>query len=730
MRFLVNDGRGFRVDLEGIRGLALLIILSTHLIEWPTGGFVALDLFFVLSGYLITGLLIREHQRTGGIDIAKFYRRRIRRLGPAATLVIVLTVIGGFLIFPAVRAESIMWDGVWAFLLVANWNFVVNGTDYFATWQPQSPLLHYWSLSVEEQFYLVWPAIVLGAIGIGALSSRRRRRSAGGPRYLWVIVVIAFVSAVSFAWGVIQPMTEPQVSYLSTLTRAWELGLGALLFFCNTWWERIPHVLRPVLSWSGVAVLVGAALFLTPDHPYPSVWALLPAVATTGIIVSGVGGDSKLFVATNPVARYLGQISYSGYLWHWPVFVYLAALVGKESPVYLWGAIPLALVLSALAFHLVEDPVRHSSWLEPRRHHRRRRTESQRRRVTIGLRAGAVSALVAAIALVVVVVQLPRDTTEPPAARPSPPPATLAPDDDGPGDPVADIERAVLEALDTDEWPAAVTAQIDSGQFSRDHVFWDECLDTDPETEAECVIGDESLPLTAVVLGDSVAFSWLPGLGAALNDLGYRVRLLTHSLCPFAEVEVTGTVQSDARRAGYPEECNDHRDWARERTLEIQPDLVIASDGEDEMRTLILPSGVGPEEYWSEGLATAADALQGLPLVVITSPPTLISIGECFTRVAVVADCTERISERWRVQRAAIGEAQSLAAHPFEVVDSRLWFCSRDGWCPPFIDETVVRSDRQHITTDYALRLIPVLRASLEDAVAAPATTDPSDSGS
>lgn len=724
MKLLVNDGRGFRVDLEGIRGIALLIILSTHLIEWPSGGFVALDLFFVLSGYLITGLLIREHQRTGAIDIAQFYRRRIRRLGPAATLVIVLTVIGGFLIFSAARAQSIMWDGIWAFLLVANWNFVVNGTDYFATWQPQSPLLHYWSLSVEEQFYLVWPAIILGAIGIGA-AARHRRRS--GTRYLWVIVVIAVVSVASFAWGVVQPMTDPQVSYLSTLTRAWELGLGALLFFCNRWWERIPDVLRPVLSWSGVVVLVGAAIVLTPDHPYPSYWALLPAVATTGIIVSGVGGDSKLFVATNPVARYLGQISYSAYLWHWPVFVYLAALVGKESPAYLWGAVPLALVLSALAFHFVEDPVRRSSWLEPRRR-RHRRTEMQRRRLAIGLRAGAVTALVAAIVLVVVIVQLPRDAPAP-AVRPSTP-AASAPGDEEPGDAVADIERAVIETLDTDEWPAAVLSQIESGASSGTTVFSARCLDIVPEIEDECIIGDESLSRTAVVLGDSVAVSWMPGLGAALNDLGYRVRVLTHSQCPFADVSVSGAFEPGARRAGYPEACDDHRAWARERTLELQPDLVVAADGEVEMQTLILPDGTDRVGYWADGLVAASEALPGIPLVVLMSPPAAISIAECHTRVATVDDCTDRISQQWRDQRAATGEARSASAEPFEIVDSRLWFCSRDGWCPPFADEIVVRSDRQHVAEDYALRLRPVLKASLEDAVGALAATDPSNGGS
>lgn len=730
MKLLVNDGRGFRVDLEGIRGLALLIILSTHLIEWPTGGFVALDLFFVLSGYLITGLLIREHQRYGHIDIPKFYRRRIRRLAPAATLVIVFTIIAGLLIFSSARALSITWDGIWAFLLVANWNFIINGTDYFATWQPQSPLLHYWSLSVEEQFYLVWPALIAVAIGIGAISARRRRTREAAKPYFWVIVLISVITAVSFAWGVIQPMTAPQVSYLSTLTRTWELGVGALLFFCNHWWPRIPQTLRPPIAWAGVATIIVSAIVLTPDHPYPSYWALLPVVATIGIIVAGVGGDGKLIIVTNPVARYLGQISYSAYLWHWPLFVYLAALVGKDSPIYLWGAVPLALVVSALAFHLVENPIHHSSWLEPRsrRRHRRHRNETVRRRWAIGLRSAAVAALVGALALVVVVVQLPRDSGT--AAPSTPQPTASAPADDQDTSEAERIEAAVLAALDTETWPDAVLAQIEAGNLTGSDIFSERCLDVFPGIEDECVFGDDTLDRTAVVLGDSVAVSWLPGLTPALNELGYRVRLLTHSQCPFTDVSVSGAFEPGAIRAGYPEECNDHRDWARERTLELQPDLVIAADGEAEMRTLILPDDTSAADYWSEGVADAADALGAIPVIVLASPPMAISIAECYTRIASVEDCTDRISPDWREQIAATHTALALTTRPFEIIDPRPWYCSPDGWCPPFIDEVVVRSDRQHITEEFAARLSPVLEDALADAIERLAGNESSDGGS
>ncbi|MDF2443058.1 MAG: hypothetical protein JWR01_1261, partial [Subtercola sp.] len=270
----------FRGDLEGIRGIALVIILFTHLVEFPTGGFVALDIFFVLSGYLITGLLLREYRLTGTISLNAFYRRRIRRLMPSAMLVLVVTSLAGLYVFIFPRAVQTLWDAVWSVLLVSNWNFALNGTDYFATTLPQSPLLHFWSLSVEEQFYIFWPAIVLGllVVGAGARQMRNRRVPATDPllrprttssrrsaqSFRPLIVGIAVISLVSFAWGVIQADANPQVSYLSTLTRIWELGAGALLCFVAPLASKIPAMLRPVLAWGGFAAIFVCAFVYTP----------------------------------------------------------------------------------------------------------------------------------------------------------------------------------------------------------------------------------------------------------------------------------------------------------------------------------------------------------------------------------------------------------------------------------------------------------------------------------
>lgn len=717
---LLDRGSSFRPDLEGIRGIALLVILATHLIEWPTGGFVMLDLFFVLSGFLITGLLIKEYDKTRTIRLWRFSRRRIRRLAPAATLTIVVTVIAGYLLFPRARANSVALDGIWAMLLSANWRFVATGTDYFATWMPQSPLLHFWSLAVEEQFYLFWPLLILGAFTFGAFIFRRRQTGGADgtffQRYATVITMIALVSAASFAWSVLQSASQPEVAYLSTLTRVWQLGFGALLYFANPLWKKIPFALRVILAWGGFAALLATAYFYTPEMPYPGTAAIVPVLATAAIIVSGVGGSAAFVAATNPVSRYLGQISYSTYLWHWPIFVYIAAVFGKESPIYLYAALPLAILIGALSFHFVENPVRTSQWLEPKAQWRRLSGWQKFDRI---MKRAAIVAIPLAIAAVAFAMVAPRLAPTP--ERPAPVASatqTPTPDDSESTAQSADAELATVQAsivaaLDADEWPADIRDQIGSGEVSPTGLLTNDCLDVSDANEAACMIGDASLPRTAVLLGDSVSLSWMPGLGPALNDLGYRVQLLNHSQCPFADVSVSGSFEPGTVRPGYPEDCNNHRAWAFDRIAALSPDLVIVSDGEAEMQTLMLPEGSTAPQYWQDGMTSALERLGTTPTIVLASPPQAASIAECYTNLATVEACTERMADQWRDQFVANERAVDAAGDNVHLVNTLKWFCTSDGWCPPFALDRVIRADRQHIADGYATALTPLLRETI-----------------
>lgn len=170
----VKPSSNIRLDLQGMRAFAVLAVFADHLFGWPRGGFVGVDVFFVLSGFFITGLLIRERTHSGEISFKNFYIRRVRRIIPSATLVIVVTVAASFVLLTATRAKGALIDGLWPSIFLSNWRFERVGTDYFSQGQPPSPLLHYWTLSIEEQFYFVWPLLLLGLFALTRFRERSR----------------------------------------------------------------------------------------------------------------------------------------------------------------------------------------------------------------------------------------------------------------------------------------------------------------------------------------------------------------------------------------------------------------------------------------------------------------------------------------------------------------------------------------------------------------------------
>ncbi|WP_426374564.1 acyltransferase family protein [Rhodococcoides fascians] len=210
-----------RADIQGLRMVAVLLVIVDHLFGWPRGGFIGVDVFFVVSGFLITGLLLREFDRTGSISFAGFYRRRIRRIVPIATLVLVLTTVAGALVYASSRAASIGMDAVWAFFFASNWRFAIEGTDYFNADAAISPLQYYWSLSVEEQFYFVWPAVMFA---IGLLVARRSW--SGILKRVLSAAVMGSIVAASFVWALHDTATDQSWAYFSTFTRVWELGVA------------------------------------------------------------------------------------------------------------------------------------------------------------------------------------------------------------------------------------------------------------------------------------------------------------------------------------------------------------------------------------------------------------------------------------------------------------------------------------------------------------------------
>jgi peptidoglycan/LPS O-acetylase OafA/YrhL len=352
---------GFRADIEGLRAVAIILVVLYHCgVTWLTGGYVGVDVFFVVSGFLITGLLIREHEERGTVSIPGFYARRSRRILPAAMVVIIATVIGAHQIQNFITYAQTAVDARWAALFAANFHFAIQGTNYFDASFAPSPLLHYWSLAVEEQFYVVWPAVVL----LAGLALRR------WPLRRAVLVAAAIICVASFVWALLEAKTDPTWAFFSPLTRAWELGLGALAATLVTLASRIPKPAGIALAWGGLAaILVSALVYSDTVTSYPgAVLLLTPVLGTVAVIVGGCSGTGAVHLLGLRPVRSVGRVSYGWYLLHYPPMI-LAAGILWTGPVSVHERLAIAAATLAVAYvmyALLEKPIRRSRTLAQR----------------------------------------------------------------------------------------------------------------------------------------------------------------------------------------------------------------------------------------------------------------------------------------------------------------------------------------------------------------------------
>ncbi|BBZ62400.1 acyltransferase family protein [Mycolicibacterium monacense] len=319
-----------RLDIQGLRMVAVLAVFAHHLWGWPGGGFVGIDVFFVVSGFLVTTSLMSA-------DTAKhFYWTRARRILPVAAVVLAATYVASLLVLAPARAQSVGKDVLFALVGVANWQPPAE----------DSPTAHFWALSVGEQFWLVWPLLLLL---VGLLKARRA-----------AVAATAVVTAASFAWALYETAGNPADAYLDTFARVWEFGVGALLAMAATQLAQIPHTVKPLLSWAGLLLIV-ASMVVLGEAGFPAPWALLPVTGTALVLAAGVGGEPRFQpVLGNRVSTYVGDLSYALYLVHWPVIVLLAALMDR-GPYFDICAVAFAFGLAIACHHFVETPLRHAS---------------------------------------------------------------------------------------------------------------------------------------------------------------------------------------------------------------------------------------------------------------------------------------------------------------------------------------------------------------------------------
>jgi peptidoglycan/LPS O-acetylase OafA/YrhL len=353
----------YRADIQGLRAIAVLAVVADHMAGWPTGSFVGVDVFFVISGYLITGILVRQFETRQTISFRGFYAGRIKRILPAGLFVIGVTVCATRVLAGIDRYHFAAKDAIASVLFTANWHFARTGVNYFNQSLPPSPLQHYWSLSVEEQFYLVWPWLLLGLLLIGL----RQRFWRDEHTRLVAGVAIAVICSISLAWAFSDTARNPTAAYFSTFDRAWELGLGALVAIATQLIARCNARVRLVIAWVGLLGVL-ASLFVVPSSSgFPAPWALLPTLSAAAVIGAGAGLSGRsLLPLTNPVSQYLGKLSYSLYLWHFPVLVLIVIVVPQYSLAYWLAGLALIFGLSAASFHLIEDPARRGTWFRQR----------------------------------------------------------------------------------------------------------------------------------------------------------------------------------------------------------------------------------------------------------------------------------------------------------------------------------------------------------------------------
>lgn len=345
--------REVRAEIQALRALAVALVLVYHL--WPAvlpGGFVGVDVFFAISGFLITSLLLREAERTGSVSLRAFWARRARRILPAALLTVVVCALATVVFVPLTRWQQFFAEMQASTAYVQNWQLAGDAVDYLAAANAPSPVQHYWSLSIEEQFYLVWPVLIALALGVTRGRPARARRGA-------VAAVLAAATALSLVYSIAQTAADPAAAYFVTPTRAWELGAGALLALAAPL-DRSPAAARALLSWVGLAAIAVAALAYSHATPFPGHAALLPVLGALAVIRAGTptGRWSPARAMRLAPVQFLGDVSYSVYLWHWPLIVLAPFVVAADGAATKIAIAALSVLAAWLTKRLVEDPAR------------------------------------------------------------------------------------------------------------------------------------------------------------------------------------------------------------------------------------------------------------------------------------------------------------------------------------------------------------------------------------
>ncbi|WP_455834808.1 acyltransferase family protein [Pseudarthrobacter siccitolerans] len=660
---------GVRPDIQALRAFAVMAVILYHL--WPSnirGGYVGVDIFFVISGFLITGQLLREAQKTGSVRLGRFWARRARRLLPASLVVIAASLVGTLLVVPEYFWKQFFSEFVAATLYFQNWRLRWDAVDYLARDNIASPVEHFWSLSVEEQFYLLWPLLVILAWHSLRGDSLRRRQ-------LLTTAVFVLVTVFSLAHCINETAANPSGAYFATTTRAWEFGVGSLLACLSAKWNTAPVRLQKPVVWTGLLLLLFSVLMFTDSMAFPGYAAMVPVAGTAAVIWGGAVDKASLagrLLNAEPL-QFLGNNSYSAYLWHWPLVVILPHLIG-ESLGWQWRVVILVFSfgLAVITRKFVEDPVRNS-----------RRLNHSHASWTYALSAAAMTAVVATTGAVAANA-FPKHSGQTTSIEQAfsngclgaAPALTMSGDCED-----SEIEDVIL--------PRGADLDADNG-----NAF--DCWIDRNENLRSCSYGPESGSLRVALVGDSHAAMLIPGLVPQLNSVDWKLDTYVGWGCQWT---VSIENQCEAARAAI-----------QERLLSEDYDVVITTAAR------FAYSGQPYEQAVQDYVAAWKPVIdRGVQVVAIADNPTpSASARECLINARddyqIAGECATDRTTAYALKDHLV-DAATAAGIPLLRLDDA--YCQGDR-CPMVVNHVVVYRDESHITATFSKTLGPEIVKRLQ----------------
>ena len=660
----------------------LLVVLFHSGVPALSGGYIGVDVFFVISGFVITGVLLRERSSSDRTSILAFYGRRCRRIIPAATLVIIVTVFLSYYFLGIGAGGRTATDGRWASVFLANFHFSAIGTNYLSAQEPPSPLQNYWSLSVEEQFYVVYPTVFLLLAAIRTRLSLRARLAIG----------LVMVIGASLAFSVVDTQSNATGAYFSPFTRAWELALGALVAVGTPWLKKLPTGIAAIATWLGFGAILGAAFTFTAQTPYPGSLITIPVIGAALIIAAGVKAaplGAEALLGREPF-RGLGKLSYSLYLWHWPILIIAAEYAGKASLSVLdnlgWDLV--ALLASAITYFVVENPVRHAKVL------------FRVRWASVGLGAALVAVALGVITLRTDVANAsgagPGTTQAPVSASPAGTDVTLrtvlrlvAASDNiraVPPNLVPPVAEASTAPLSNIGFPPASTG----------------CYPTTQESSVPaCTFGDLAGTHTMVLYGDSHAAMWFEALDDIATRAHWKLVVLSKGACPAAPLPTN-----------YPQvaqewvACDQWHRFAINRINRIDPNLLIISqsslDGTPEGKRYT-------PNQWRRGLEQLLGRVSTPNTVRVVLGSIPLSGGpDCLARHPDDVPACPGV----RITNYNTAERRAAVAAGARYIATTPWFCAKR--CNAVIGHYDVYFNVYHVAVGYSRFLEGVLAQALD----------------